>query len=126
MPAMSAASRTSGTSANSHVRPGELTVGAIAPSRITAGCLRPEQPHPAELRGLALVRVEHEVARVAERRFEHRPFALAQHHGIGVIRDAPSGARAEGIEKHAMQVKAVDQIELGEIDQVNTHEAADL
>src|SRR5687768_844502 len=105
MTATSAASSTSGTSARPHVRlEEEVGVEAIASSRITVDSLRPEEPHPAELRELALVRVEHEVARVAERRFENRPFTLAQHHGIGVIRDAPACARAEDVEEHAMQV----------------------
>ena len=41
--------------------------------------LRPEQAHPPELRELALVRVEHEIARIAERRVENRALVIVTH-----------------------------------------------
>src|SRR5688572_33482939 len=128
MPATSTARSSSGTNASSHVRPDEAAdetdEAAAACSGVTAGRLCPEESHPPELRELALVRVEHEIARIAERRFENRPFTLAQHHGVGVVRDVAAGTRSEHVEEHAVQVEAVDQIELGEVDQVDTHETA--
>ena len=98
MSASSAPSSTSGTSASAAVSQGERDVatGASAPMiRTHDALLRPEQAHPPELGELALVRVEHEIARIAERRLENRALALAQHHRVGVLARLAARARCD-------------------------------
>src|SRR5262245_16805310 len=97
--AISPARSTSGTSATTHVL------------RVTPRSFRLEHPHPAEFRELALMRVEHERAGVAEPRFENGALALAEHHGVGALRGRQRRAGPEHVEEHAVQVEAVDQIE---------------
>src|SRR5687768_15672951 len=111
MTASNAARSTSGRSANSQ-RP--------APSSALIARLDgPEQPHPSELGKLALMRVKHEVARVAERRLENRPLTLTEHDRVGSLAGRDGGARAVHVEEHAVEVETVDQVELGQIDQID-------
>src|SRR5262245_21866805 len=73
----SAARRASGTSASAHLigpRTGRADTAAGA-SGLTARSLRSEETHPTELRELALMRVEHVVARIAEGRLDHDALA---------------------------------------------------
>ena len=84
-------SSSSGTSANSHVvsEPRDadasrvVVAGVLEASGVTARLHGAEEPHPPELRELALVRVEHEVARVTERGLENRALALAKGQRVG-------------------------------------------
>src|SRR5688500_5674359 len=73
----SAARSTSGTSAMSQTR--AVIGGAVAVSGVTARSHGLKQPHPAQLGELALMRVEHELARIAEPRLEDRALPLTQH-----------------------------------------------
>src|SRR4029079_5981555 len=111
--AISAASSTSGT------------IAASQALRVTSRSFRAEHPHPSELGELALMGVEHEPARIAEPRLENRPLPLAQHDGVGRLAPRQRGARAEDVEEHPVQVQAVDQIELGQVDEVDAHQFAD-
>src|ERR687894_711527 len=86
-------------------RPGRAP-RAASPGRARAAPLPPpappaspsidhvEEAHPAEVRELGLVRVEHEPAGVVELDLEHAALALAEHHGVGVL---PVVARAGGL-----------------------------
>src|SRR5678815_2591767 len=112
MAAISAPSSTSGSSA------------AANPLGVTFH--RPEQPHPAEFRELGLVRVEHEVAGIPERGFENRAFALTQHQRVGRLAWRERRAGAEHVEEHPVKVQAVQEIELGDVDQIDTGEPTDL
>src|SRR5688572_24867921 len=103
--AISSASSTSGSSAQTQRT---RLLGVTPRSR------RLEHAHPAELRELALVRVEHELPGIPEPRLENRAFPLAQHHGVRTFGRGERRARAEDVEEHAVQVQAVDQIELGD------------
>src|SRR5919106_369353 len=103
---MSAASRTSGTSATIQRR--AVGRGAAAVSGITTRPHSFEQAHPPEFRELALMGVEHELAGIAEARLENRALPLTQHHGVGHLGGALGGTRPEHVEEHPVQVKAVD------------------
>src|SRR6185436_10400064 len=46
---------------------------------------RLEHAHPAKLREFALMRMKHVVARILQRKLQDSPFALAQHHCVGVV-----------------------------------------
>src|SRR5918993_4182558 len=83
-----------------------------------------EHAHPAKFRELALVCMEHELPRIAECRLEDGAFALAQHDGVGVVVDRHPRAGAEDVEEHAVQVQAVDQVELGDVDDVHPDQAS--
>ena len=71
------------------------------------------------------MRVEHEVAGIPERRLDDRALALTQHHRVGVVRRRQRGAGSEHVEEHGVQVQAVDRIELGEIDEVDSYRPPD-
>src|SRR5688500_14410213 len=101
MNATSAAIRSTGTSAKRRL---------LTAATLRARFDRPEQAHPPQLGELALVRVEHELARVAERRLEDRALPLAEHQGVGFLRRRQRRAGLEHVEEHAVKVEAVDQI----------------
>src|SRR3954462_3249159 len=86
--AISAARSTTGTSAR------------MTRLRVTAHLRGFEHPHPAQFGELALVRVEHELARVAEARLHDRAFPLAEHHGVGRFRAAQARAGAIDVKEH--------------------------
>src|SRR5918993_1921010 len=97
MTTSSSASSTRGSSASSHeyVTPPDGTLCEApaasitcwgAGSGVTARLFSPEQAHPAQLRKLTLVRVEHIVAGVPERRLDNRALPLAEHHRVGRLR----------------------------------------
>jgi hypothetical protein len=64
------------------------------------------------------VRVEHEAAGVGEVDLDDPALALAQHHGVGVLEPV---ARAGGVvaEEVAVEVERVDQVELGQVGDVD-------
>src|SRR3990167_7796528 len=80
-----------------------------------------EESHPAELRELGLVCMEHELSRVVELDLENATLALAEHHRVGVL-ELLGRARAVEAEELTVQVERVDQVELGQVRQVHAHE----
>src|SRR6185369_10694853 len=115
----SAPSSTSGTSANSTLgTPGTSgtlgTLGTPGPLGVTLN--RPEQAHPAEFGELALMGVEHEIARIPERRLDDGPLALTQHQRVGLFARCQRRPRAEDVEEHPVHVQAVDKVKLGDVD----------
>src|SRR6266850_4396385 len=131
MTASRPASRTSGSSASNQDKLPACSITVERPivcgvdSRATALLHGTEEAHPPELRELALMGVEHEVTGVAERRFDDRPLTLTEHYGVGLLRRRQRRASPEDVEEHPVQVQAVDQIELGDVDQVDADETAD-
>src|SRR5512134_3220120 len=118
-------SSTSGTSAASQRRPVWRAPAGARVSALTAGTLRTEKPHPPQLGELALVRMEHEVALIPEARLENRPLPLAQHQRVRVIDRAGTRARAVRVEEHPVKMEAVDQIEFGQVHQIDAHQVPD-
>src|SRR5829696_2200355 len=109
MKPMRAASSISGTAAAIHQRARDAAgagTAATCTSGVTAHLPGPEQAHPPELGKLALVRVEHEVARIAERRIQDCALTLTEHDRVGDFRRA-RGAGAARVEEHPVQVQAV-------------------
>src|SRR6188472_1911640 len=106
---ISAPRSASGMSATPHTR-GDRRLSA--PSGVTTHSCRFEKPHPAQLGKLALVSVEHELAGIAESCLEDRALALAEHDRVCRLRARHARAGAIEIEEHAVQMQAVDQIEL--------------
>src|SRR5687767_1540673 len=107
MAATSATSSTRGTSAQ--IQTARDAAGPVPGpgGAATAGLgittrLRFEQAHPSQFRELALVGVEHELARVAEACLENRALPLAHHHDIGALGRGERGAGAEDVEEHAV------------------------
>src|SRR5215204_4231187 len=120
MKPMSAARSSSGTAAAIHQRARDTAgagTAATCTSGVTAHLPGPEEAHPPELGKLALVRVEHEVARIPERRIQDRALALTEHDRVCDFR-CPCRARAARVEEHSVQVEAVDQVELGDVHEV--------
>src|SRR5262245_15055964 len=119
-------SSSTGMPPSTHIRSGfdELVARADAStgSGFTDPRLRAERAHPPQFSKLALVRVEHELAGVSERGLEDDAFALTQHHGVGVVLPDERGPGAIDVEKHAVQVKAVQQIELRDVHEVDPHQ----
>ena len=76
-------------------------------------------PAPAELGELALVRVEHERARMLVGELQDRPLALRQRHHVGVLVALEVGAGAVEPEEVAVEVERVEQVELGHVHQVD-------
>src|SRR5215207_6799451 len=111
------ASSTSGIAATSHTRLAGGWVTTV--SGITAWSARFEKAHPAKLGELALVGVEHELARIPEPRLDDRALALAQHQGVGGLGRRQRRAGAVGVEEHPVQVDAVDQVELGDVHHIH-------
>ena len=71
--------------------------------------------------------VEHEVPWIAEPRLDDRALALAEHQRVGdLARREREVLRPEHVEEHPVKVQAVDQIELGDVDQIDPNELADL
>src|SRR4029453_17724053 len=121
---ISPASNSSGSNAIAQT-PGEITSRAgLAVSGVT-GRLRSEQAHPPKLRKLALMSVEHEVARKPPRRLENRALPLAQHHRIGVVVRYEGRSSAKDVEKHPVKVQAVHQVELGDVHKIDAHGTPD-
>src|SRR6187431_2224045 len=118
------ASRTTGRIANVQIR--AAGARSVVVSGITTRPRGFEQAHPSELRELTLMSVEHELARVPEAGFENRPLPLTQHQRVGRFIRCERRPGAIGIEEHAVQVNAVDQVELGDVDHVHPHELPDL
>src|SRR5687768_9061883 len=81
------------------------TEWATPASGLTASLHRFEHPHPAQFREFALMRVEHELARVTEFRLEDDAFTLAHHDGVGVIVGGLPRAGAIHIEEHGVQMQ---------------------
>src|SRR5687768_15485014 len=92
---------------------------AATVSCVTARSRCFEESHPPELRELALVRVEHELARVPEAGLENRAFALTEHQRVGRLARGQRGPGPVGVEEHAVEVDAVDQVELGDVDDIH-------
>src|SRR5690606_36371929 len=78
-----------------------------------------QDPHPPELRELALMRVEHERARMVVRELQHRQSALAPQYGARPIAPLQVRTRAVEPEEVAVQVERVDQVEFRHVDQVD-------
>src|SRR5687767_6496028 len=95
-------------------------------SCVTSHPGRLEETHPAQLRELALMGVEHELPRIAEGGLEDGALALTEHERVGLFARVQRRARAIGIEEHPVKVNAVDQVELGDVDHVHPHQLADL
>src|SRR6266540_867852 len=129
--ASSAPKSARGTSASSHIRPTREELAKRrsttepAASGLTASLHRSEDSHPSELGKLRLVSMKHEVARIAKCHFENGAFALAQHDRVGVILHGLAPAGAERVEKHSMEMKAVEKVELSDVYEVNADGATD-
>src|SRR5688572_20637167 len=126
----SSASSTSGTSASSHPAATRLddtppSTTCCADSGVTARLLGAEQTHPSELRKLTLVRVEHELARIPERRLDDGALSLAQHDCVGRLGLRERGAGPEYVEEHAVNVQAVHEVELGDVHEIDAHQTSD-
>ena len=97
------------------------------PGRVSAPRLHQsidvEEAHPAELGELRLVRVEHEVPGVGELDLDHSTLPLALHDGVGVL-PVLAGAGRLIAEEVAVEVEAVDQVELGQVGEVDADELA--
>src|SRR5687768_3976436 len=90
----------------------------------TRRLLHVEDPCPSELGELALVRVEHEGAGMLVHELEHRSLALRQCHRVGVLVPLEVGARAVEPEEVAVQVERVEQVELGDVHEIDPRELA--
>src|SRR5262245_45853679 len=82
-----------------------------------------EEAHPAELGELALVRVEHEDAGVVEFDLEDPALALGLHDRVRVLEVVGRAGRVVA-EELAVQVERVDQVELGQVREVQPDELA--
>src|SRR5690606_12198163 len=119
-----AASRMSGATPLTQVGSG----AARRSPRPTTACARAsdigtlahiQDAHPAQLRELALVRVEHERPRVIVRELEHRALALAEHDGVRPLVAFQVRPRPVQPEEVPVQVERVDEVEFGDVDQVD-------
>src|SRR3954452_1568974 len=121
---MASVIRASGSSANSHTdtRPCSASGGAspVAAGSITSGNL--EEPLPAELCELRLVRVEHVAPGVGKLPLKDSPLTLAEHDRIGQLSGLAACARGVVVKQVAVQVKRVDQVELKNVDQIDPHQ----
>jgi hypothetical protein len=70
-----------------------------------------------------LVRVEHELAGVRELDLDDPALALAEHHGVRVFEPVTRAGRVVA-EEVAVQVERVDQVELGQVGDVDADELA--
>src|SRR5687767_4585627 len=84
-----------------------------------------EEAHPSQLRELTLMSVEHEFPRIAETRLEDGALSLAEHQRVGRFARRQRRPGTIGVEEHAVQVEAVDQVELGDVDDVHPYEPSD-
>src|SRR3954453_13568225 len=121
MSVTSAASRTSGPSATTH--PGSVRVEGEV-SGIMTRLDGFEHAHPAKFSKLALVRVEHVATGIPEACLEYRALPLAQHQRVCALCPGRLGAGSIRIEEHSVQVKAVQQIELGHVDEIDADQRA--
>ncbi len=79
-----------------------------------------EEAHPAELGELRLVRVEHEHPGVREVDLDDPALSLAEHDRVRVL-EVIAGAGRVIAEEIAVQVEGVDQVELGEVRDVDPY-----
>src|SRR5262245_55720617 len=98
-----------------------LSLAATDPDSTSLAHL--EEAHPAELGELALVRVEHEQAGVVELELDDPALALAEHGRVRVL-EVVGGAGRVVTEELAVEVERVDQVELGQVRQVDPDELA--
>src|SRR5690606_32424398 len=84
-----------------------------------------QDAHPAELRELALVRVEHERPRMMVRELEHRALALAEHDGVRPLVALQVRPRPVQPEEVPVQMERVDEVELRDVDQVDPVQLAE-
>src|SRR5512134_286345 len=118
-----ATSRTIGTSTHRRrrrdsLRRGLCSAAECASTAALVGDL--EEAHPAELRELGLVRVEHEVAGVGEVDLDDPALALAEHDRVRVLELVARAGRVIA-EEVPVEVEGVDQVELGQVGQVDAH-----
>src|SRR5215475_14160669 len=98
-----------------------LSLAATDPDSTSVAHL--EEAHPAELGELALMRVEHEQPRVVELELEDPALALAEHDRVRVLEVVGRAGRVVA-EELPVQVERVDQVELGQVREVDPDELA--
>ena len=81
-----------------------------------------EEAHPAELRELGLVRVEHVLARVGKANLEDPALALALHDRVGELGRLERRAGRVVVEEVAVDVDRVDQVVLEHVHEVDAHQ----
>src|SRR5919109_774119 len=105
-------SRTSGT--NAHRRQLRSRRSAAASRSV----LHLEEPHPAELRELGLVRVEHEDPGVREVDLDDPALSLRLDDGVGVLELVARPGRVVA-EEVAVEVEGIDEVELRQVREVD-------
>src|SRR5919109_3359129 len=113
-------SRSTGTSAHSRQRASALRAAIEADSirRLAGPSNDLEEAHPAELGELGLVGVEHEHAGVREVDLDDAPLSLSERDGVREL-EPVAGAGRVVAEEIAVQVERVDEIELGQVGEVD-------
>src|SRR5690606_37634445 len=124
------ASRMSGAMPLTHAGSAAARRSPRAPmARASASDIGPlayvQDAHPAELRELALVRVEHELPRVVVRELEHRALPLAEHDGVRPLVALQVRPRPIQPEEVPVQMERVDEVELRDVDQVDPVQLAE-
>ena len=85
-----------------------------------------EEAHPAELRELAHVGVEHVLAGVREAQLEDAALALALDHRVGEVARLELRAGRVVVEEVGVDVERVQEVELERVHEVDAHELAAL
>ena len=112
------ASATSGRSAETQ-RGMRLVDSAL----ISASLLDIEEPHPTQLGKFTLMRMKHvaTLLEALERKLEDSSLRLALHDGVNRFqRRRKRGAVVVVVEEISVQVKRVDRVEFGNVDQINS------
>src|SRR5688572_17316156 len=101
---------------------GATPMTQVGSLRSDIGRLDLEDPRPPELCELALVRVEHVGPRVLVRELEDRALPLPQRHHVGPLEPLEVAPGAVELEEVAVEVERIDEIELGDVHQVDADE----